>query len=135
MEIGAIQWPTDANVAVKNYLDFQVITLKDLGITLPSIPNDPLLIVEKWTKGLLRETELDAARDAWWEVIDTPTAIRDFTSPQALNARLALCLLAVREKDAGSLGEHLSWFLEVLGFYGADVKQALALMRTHFRFA
>ncbi|OWQ44228.1 hypothetical protein CDL60_26090 [Roseateles noduli] len=60
--------------------------------------------------------------------------IRDFSSPGALNARLAVCLLISDEAAKGGWGEHLGWFLEVLGFLGEDDKAAYEVAKKHFPF-
>ena len=52
--------------------------------------------------------------------------------PPILMARLAICLLPVKEDSALSLGDDLSWFIEVLGFMGTDIDSAIDIMIEHF---
>ncbi len=131
MPIGAIRWPEAPEDAMRALLRFQLLALRELKVELPQNPNDPVLLATSWLEGSVGEAELDAARNQWWSVIDDTGAIQDFRSPRALQARLAICLL-VHIRDAPEVGECLSWFLEVLGFYGTDSKKATALMNETF---
>jgi hypothetical protein len=111
-----------------------VRVLETLGFSFGSPPNDPMVIV----KGLLAHTVSDEDRrialDYWWDIV-YERGIRDLQSRDALMARLAVSLLSPAEVNASpELGEHLSWFLEVLGFLKLDMRKAISIMEEHFKF-
>lgn len=135
INIASIVWPDDRMAAVKLYLGFLINVLDSLHITFNSSNKDPLILTKKYLEGQVSEDERNAESLIWWSHIDDSGAIRDFQSKDALMARLALCLLAVKEKDAQQLGENLSWFIEVLGFMGMDVNKAIDLMGSYFDFS
>lgn len=60
--------------------------------------------------------------------------LRNFESGEAVVARLAVCLLYPSKENVSGQDDQLSWFLEVLGFLGADVDEAIAVMEEHFDF-
>ncbi len=132
--IGSIIWPNDSTAAIHLYLGFQVKVLDALNINFRSFMNDPLALTKEYLKGDLSNEELDAAAAAWWSYLDKTGSVQNFVDRNALMARLAICLLSVKEKDVPELGEHLSWFLEVLGFLGTDLDEAIKIMETYFNF-
>jgi hypothetical protein len=138
VNIASIIWPDDRNAAVKLYLGFLVKVIVSLNITfdVPNAPtNDPLSLVKGYLKGLVSEEERNAASLAWWSYLDSNGAIRDLQDKNALIARLAICLLSAKEEDTPELGEHLSWFLEVLGFLGMDTCIPINMMASYFDFS
>jgi hypothetical protein len=49
-------------------------------------------------------------------------------------ARLALSVLSPAEENADSLGDQLSWFIEVIGFLGLDERCAVQMMDEWFSY-
>lgn len=134
MSISRIIWDSSPAEAVRSYIVFQLKVLATLGINLPKTPNDPIALSHRWLSGQVTRHEFLSARDEWWDIIDARGWIQEFRVKDAALARLSLCLLAVSEDDAQKLGDHLSWFLEVLGFLGADTQKAVMLMKQEFKF-
>ena len=66
------------------------------------------------------------------EKIDNQAAIRDFHDETILMAKLAICLLALKENNASDLGEDLSWLIGLLSFMGGDVELAIDIMTEYF---
>ena len=135
MSISRIIWDSSPTEAVRSYVAFQLKVLAELGIILPKNPNDSIALSHQWLSGDATRDEISFARDEWWDFIDTHGLTQEFRDKDAVLARLSLCLLAVSEEDASKLGDHLSWFLEVLGFWGADTQKAIALMKQEFKFS
>jgi hypothetical protein len=138
INIASIVWPDDKSAAVKLYLGFLVKVIESLHITfdVSNAPtSDPLSLVKGYLNGLVSEEERNAAALAWWSYLDSNEAIRDLQDKNALMARLAICLLSAKEKDVPELGEHLSWFLEVLGFLGVDIFSPINIMASYFDFS
>lgn len=131
--IGSIQWPKDTSSAIHLYLNFLLLVLETLKIDFSGYNTDPVQITKLFLDDLTSEDERRHALEAWWDYIDSQGAIREFQDKNILMGRLAICLLSVTEKDVNQLGEHLSWFLEVLGFLGADTKKAIQMMIVYFK--
>lgn len=104
-----------------------------LGISFDESPYEPVSIVKKGISGELSDEDGRAALAYWWSIVDQ-CGVRNFESKMVLTARLAICLLSSSQQEAWGLGDQLSWFLEVLGFIGADVDKAIDVMEKHFRF-
>ena len=60
--------------------------------------------------------------------------IWNYQSKDALTARMAVSLLSPNESDVSTLGEQLSWFMEVLGMLGASQRRANEMIYAHFDF-
>ena len=129
---GSIAWPGSAQDAVHLLLLYMVKVLERLDIRFDSEPYEPVAIVRRILGGEDSE-ERRRALDYWWTVIDK-TGIRNLESKEVPVARLAVCLLTPNVADTSTLGEQLSWFLEVLAFLGADVDKAIDVMEMHFSF-
>lgn len=134
MNIGDIVWPAEKKSAVAMYLNFVLNVLKELEIKFPDNFGDPIKITRMYLDGTISEKEYCAARIEWWTYIDESGQLREFRNKEALIARMAICLLGVTEKDVPELGEHLSWFIEVLSFYGVDGDIPRNMMRKYFEF-
>ncbi|MDZ4155925.1 MAG: hypothetical protein U1E09_05195 [Methylococcales bacterium] len=135
VNIASINWPKDHKVAVKLYRNFMVKVLELLNISFTHPENNPLELSKDYLNGKVSEEVLGNAAIFWWNYIDEKEGIRNFQDKDLLMARLAICLLSVKEIDFPVLGEHLSWFFEVLGFLGVDLREAINLMGTHFDFS
>ncbi|WP_334188075.1 hypothetical protein [Noviherbaspirillum sp.] len=131
--IGSIIWPADGAAAIRLYLGFLVQVLTVLKINFHGRINDPLKLTKDYLERRLSDEERNAASAAWWSYLDSQGAIRDLQNQDALMARLAICLLSVREKDVPELGENLSWFFEVLGFLGMDLDKPIDMMCAYFK--
>ena len=104
-----------------------------LGISFGSSAHDPLSTVKGLLARELSESDRRVALAHWWKVVDD-RGLRNFESSEAVVARLAVCLLYPSEEKVSSQGDQLSWFLEVLGFLGVGVDEAIAAMEEHFDF-
>jgi hypothetical protein len=131
--IGLISWPKDADDAVRLLLRYMSNVVVRLGISFGASVFDPLPIIGRIQSGKHVDEERRAALVHWWNVVDRE-GIRNLQDKDVLNARLAICLLSPSQEEYLSLGEQLSWFLEVLGFLGADVDEAIDAMEEHFDF-
>lgn len=110
-----------------------ISVIEYLKISFGSSTHEPITIVKGLLSGKNAEDDRRFALAHWWSIIDEK-GIRNFESREALIARLAVCILAPKEEEISNLGEQLSWFLEVLGFLGADVDKAIVLMEKQFSF-
>jgi hypothetical protein len=131
MNIGDIIWPKDARAASAHYLTFMIQVVDKLGIVFPSTRPDPRVVARRYLGGQIADEAYIAARDPWWDALDGPQ-LGNFRDPEVLLARLALCLLYAMPEEAPRLGEHLSWFFEVLGFMGKDLREAKEMMERYF---
>lgn len=132
--IGFIVWPAGVADAVQLYRRYVLQVVEMLGIKFDSAPEDPLPIVQGLLAGSVSEAERDAAMTKWWRYLDNNGLLRNLQDNNALQARLALCLLVPVQPRPEDFGEQLSWFLEVLGLLGADVSVASHLMDSYFNF-
>jgi hypothetical protein len=134
MNIGSIVWPTDGRAAIKLYLGFLIKVIEALGIKFSSAGPDPLAATKSYIAGSLPEDEYRSSANVWWGYLDGAGATRDLESEDALNARIAICLLSVTLDDVEDLGEHLSWFFEVLEQLGIDLDMPIDMMAEYFTF-
>ncbi|MCC8380008.1 hypothetical protein [Xenorhabdus sp. PB30.3] len=134
VSIGLIKWPEDRKSCVQLYLDFLLRVTDMLNITFKDCENDPIQITREYLKNCKTETEREAALSFWWNYVDSCDGIRNFKDKPLVMARLAICFLSIKEKDIPEIGEHLSWFIEVLGFLKLDLSKVIAFMGEHFEF-
>ena len=131
MNLGDIIWPNDVRAACTHYLNFLLKVVDKLEIVFPSSRPDPRIVARRYILGEISEEEYRAAADPWWDSLEGPQLL-SFRDPTVLIARLALCLLYARLEEAPRLADHLSWFFEVLGFMGKDLREPEEMMATHF---
>ncbi|MCU5771726.1 hypothetical protein N5923_08875 [Erwiniaceae bacterium BAC15a-03b] len=131
--IDSIIWPKDSDEAIKKYITFMLSVCDSFNISFSNGPHNPIRLSSDFIKGNVGFDALNDASLYWWDVVDQ-NGIRDFTDSDVLKARIALCFLALKENAYPELGEHLSWFIEVLGFAGYDVDKALEIYDTFFDF-
>ena len=131
--IGSIAWPESIRESVRLLMLFMLKVVEQLEVSFGDTAYEPISIVKGLLAGDLSDNHRRAALAFWWKTIDE-RGVRDFQSEEVLIARLAVCLLSPNEEELWGLGEQLSWFLEVLGFLGADVDKAIAVMEEHFNF-
>lgn len=131
--IGSIAWPPNPRDSAQLFLRYMLRVLEELSISFSPPSNDPMSIVTGVLAERLSEGDRLRALAYWWNVVDA-RGIRNFEDKNALLARLAVCLLSSDEAEVSNFGEQLSWFLEVLGFFGADVDRAISIMEKHFDF-
>jgi len=131
--INAISWPTERIDSVKLLQHYMLAVASPLGLDFGKSTVSPLFIVNGLINGVCSESERRSALSHWWRVIDE-IGIRDFSDRSVLIARLAVSLLSPTQEDDLDLGEQLSWFLEILGFLGLNVDQAIERMQIHFEF-
>lgn len=134
VNINSIIWPADNTSALRHHVDFLVKTLTVLDIKFTDWKNDPLELAKGYLEGRVTSKQCRAEAITWWDFIDSRGAIREFKNTKILMARLALCLLSIDEEKSSDLGEYLSWFIEVLGFMGANTRMAINIMAEHFEF-
>lgn len=132
MNIGAITWPSDPHEASKLYLRFVVDIVEDLKLRFPGELSDPVASANSYIAGRTSEEKYRAKVDVWWAFLDSKNQIREMQDKSALSVRVGICLLAANSGEAGRLGEHLSWFLELLGLLGVNLDAPLRKMETHF---
>lgn len=132
--VGSIIRPTEKSDALKHQLGFLIKVLETLDIKFSGCENDPSYLVKKYIGGEIPIEECKAEASGWWAKIDEKGAIREFKDREVLIARLAICLLSNDEDDISVLGDNLSWFFEVLGFLGVDMKKPIEMMIEYFEF-
>lgn len=133
--IGSIVWPVEPAVAIRVYLRFLLKVIEEQNVEFPDSLSNPVTLVNRFLNDEISEVELNSEANAWWGILDSRELLRDFENKEALLARLALCLLCVKEQFAPQLGEHLSWFIEVMGFLELDVGRVVVIMEEYFEFA
>ncbi|MGJ0626419.1 hypothetical protein [Xenorhabdus bovienii] len=134
VSIGLIKWPEDSKSCVQLYLNFLLKVTDMLNITFEGCENDPIQITREYLKDSKTEDEREAALSFWWNYVDSNDGIRNFKDKPLVMARLAICFLSIKEKDIPEIGEHLSWFIEVLGFLGLNLSKVIVFMGEYFEF-
>jgi hypothetical protein len=135
MNIGSIIWPEDARTACNHYLDFILQVVNKLGIVFPGTRPDPRVVARQYMDDEITEEEYRAEAVAWWDSLKATGQITIFRDPAVLLMRMAICLLSATPDEAPRLGDHLSWFLELLETMGKDLRDPDAMMARHFVFA
>jgi hypothetical protein len=135
MNIGSIIWPEDARIACNHYLGFILQVVNKLGIAFPGLRPDPRTVAQQYMDGEITEEEYRAEAVAWWDIPKATGQITIFRDPPVLLVRMAICLLSVTPDGAPRLGDHLSWFFELLETMGKDLREPDAMMARHFVFA
>lgn len=133
ISIGLIKWPEDKISAVELYLNFLLKAYKSQNLNFRDGSNDPVKITEDYLEGKVTDIERKAALQFWWENIDNQND-RGFKDVNLLMSRLAICFLSINEENVDEINEHLSWFIEVLGFLGCNLLEVINLMSAHFNF-
>lgn len=128
-----IAWPENSEESRRLLSTYMVKVVGQLGISFGNHPCEPVSIVMGLLSGGLSDDNGRAALASWWAVVDEH-GVRNFEDKEALIARLAICLLSSTQQGPWNLGDQLSWFLEVIGFIGADVDKAIDTMKEHFEF-
>lgn len=134
LSINSIIWPKDNLAAQRHYVSYMIKVLSSLEIEYAGWERNPVHFVEGYIAGRCTSEQCRAEAIAWWSYIDYRGESRELRDPQVLMARLAICLLSIDEDKVGSLGESLSWFIEVLGFMGKNTRTAITIMAEHFEF-
>ncbi len=132
MNIGSISWPEDAKEACKFYLRFLIEVVESIDFRFPDFAADPLVTAKTYVEDKVSEEEYRSQVAGWWNYLDSAGALCEMRDPSALAARLAICLLSATTDQAKQLGEHLSWFLEVLEFLGVDQAETMRKMNGYF---
>ena len=134
MNIGSIKWPSERRSAINLYLGFLIEVVETLGLKFSSSGPAPLATAKDYISGALSEKEYRVAANLWWGYLDGKDAVRDFQSEDALTARIAICLLSVTLDEKEELGEHLSWFFEMLEQLGFTLDKPIEMMGDYFVF-
>ena len=134
MNIGSIAWPVDRRASINLYLGFLIKVIETLDVKVPSVGPEPLSAAKMYMIGQLPENEYRAFASIWWRYIDGEGEIRNFKNEDFLKARIAICLLSVTLDDVEILGEHLSWFFEVLELLGINLDIPINMMIDYFEF-
>lgn len=132
--ISSIAWPADPHDSMQLFVRYMLGAVEQLGISFGYSADSPVSIAKGLLAKRLSESDRLGALAYWWDVVDKK-GIQNFEDKDVLLARLAICLLSPNESEASNFGEQLSWFLEVLGFFGADVDKAIHVMEAHFDFS
>jgi len=135
MNIDSIIWPTNGRTAINLYLNFLIKVIEILGLDFSSSDHsNPLAITKSYISGNLSEEKYRATANVWWGYLDDNNATRDLKNKDALMVRLSICLLSVTLDEVDELGEHLSWFFEVLEQLGINLNKPIAMMSEYFKF-
>ncbi|MFP1814137.1 hypothetical protein [Lonsdalea quercina] len=132
ISIGLIKWPENKNLSLRLYLNFLIEVAGLLNINFDG-DNNPIILNRGYLNGLVSDKDRQLALSYWWESIDDRN-IRNFKDRNLLMSRLAVCFLSMDEKHLGEVSEHLSWFIEVLGFLGFDLSEVIRFMGEYFEF-
>lgn len=132
--IGSIDWPRDSHEASSLYLRFLILVIRKLGISFSEDDADPVRIAESYSAKSISEKEYIDAANSWWLKLEERNLERELQDPIALKHRLAISLLSVKSSELDVLGEHLSWFFEILENLGFDLDQPVELMQEYFDF-
>ena len=134
LSINSIIWPKDNLAARRHYASYMIKVLSALDIEYAGWERDPMRLVEGYIEGRYTSERCRAEAIAWWSYIDSRGESRELRDSQVLMARLAICLISIDEGKVDSLGESLSWFIEVLGFMGKNTRTAITIMAEDFEF-
>jgi hypothetical protein len=107
--------------------------VEGMEISFEDLLPNPAVLLKGLVDGESSDEERIAAIEALWKKVDA-VGVRDFRGREVLLCRLGICLLSENE-NSSSYAENLSWFLEVLGFMGLNVRLAIDLMPQHFNYA
>lgn len=132
MNISSILWPENPRAAVILYLGFLFKIVRANELEFSTVGPDPLVTAQQFMTGALTEAEYRDAAIRWWNYLDGIGATRDLKSKDALLARVAICLLSANEEEAANLGDHLSWFFEVLESLGINLDKPIEMMTEYF---
>ncbi|AUI87726.1 hypothetical protein BS333_15080 [Vibrio azureus] len=132
MTIGTIDWPEEPKMAIELYLNFVIRIIKENNLIFPTQFKDPIVITQRYLEESISVEEYKEAVVEWWDYIDTNGFIREFSDRNALVARVAICLLSVTAEDVPELGQHLSWFFELLDKLGINTDCPTNQMYEHF---
>lgn len=133
ISIGLIKWPENKELSVRLYLNFLMEVTKLLSLNFDGYCNDPIKLTRDYLNGAITDEDRTVALSYWWKLVDD-RGISDFKDKTALMSRLAICFLSINEKDVHEINEHLSWFIEVLGFLNCNVSEVIELMGNYFEF-
>jgi hypothetical protein len=132
MNIGSITWPEDPRTACNHYLEYILQVITRIGIAFPDMRPDPLIVARRYLDSDISEVEYKTEAEAWWDSLYATGQITTIRNPDVFLMRLAICVLSVTPDEAPRLGEHLSWFLELLERMGIDLREPRAMMARHF---
>lgn len=128
-----ILWPTNERNAIQLYLSFLLKIVEGSRVKYLNEKNDPIGISKRYLNGDDVEFERELAVQNWWNFIDSNGLIRDFHTPEAVLARLALCFLAPSEGDIGDLSENISFSFGLLASLGADMEKLKIIRNEYFK--
>lgn len=133
ISIGLIKWPASRKSSVWLYLGFLLRVTEMMGLDFSDFDNDPVTLTRGYLDGVVTEEERALALSRWWGCLGDGE-IRNFNDKSVLMTRLAICFLSINEENSDEIGEHLSWFIEVLGFLGCDLSEVIGFMGEYFEF-
>lgn len=131
--INSIVWPENPIDAVKKYMRFILIACEAFNVDFIDIKENPLRLANRFLAGEISFDVMNNACVFWWDIVDNK-GIRDFSDKDVLNARVAICILSLNEKSFTELGQHLSWFIEIMGFAGFDESELIKIYVDYFTF-
>jgi len=134
MNIGQIRWPNDLKMASLLYLRFILQLIQQLNIQFLDSKPDPVSTAKGYINGDVNENEYLSAADVWWNHLEKSGSIDHAQDEDAIKARLAIFLLSAKFDSEDDLGEHLSWFFELLEELGINLTEAINMMRQFFDF-
>ncbi|MDY4385974.1 hypothetical protein ABRP58_20560 [Pectobacterium aroidearum] len=131
--IGLIKWPVSKKLSVRLYLNFLLHVVEMMGLNFNDCPNDPVKLTRGYLDGSITDEERSLALSYWWGCI-SDDEIRNFNDKSVLMSRLAICFLSINEDNSNEISEHLSWFIEVLGFLNCNLSEVIRFMGEYFEF-
>lgn len=134
MNIGNIIWPNDNQTALNHYLNFLIEALNNEDIVFPDVTENPIAITKAYLSRQISDNQRKEANRAWWSYLENNDLFRNFSKKEAVAGRIAICLLSSTPENKATLGDSLSWFLEMLWSYGVDTTKTLEKMREYFDF-
>lgn len=134
MNIGQIRWPNDLKMASLLYLRFILQLIQQLNIQFLDSKPDPVSIAKSYINSDVDESEYLSAADMWWDHLENSGSADHARDEDAIKARLAIFLLSAKFDNAEDIGEHLSWFFELLEELGINLTEAINMMREFFDF-
>jgi hypothetical protein len=133
INIDKISWPKNERNAIQLYLSFLLKVVEGSSIKYLKEQNDPISISKRYLNGADVEFERELAVQNWWDFIDSNGFIRDFHTPEAVLARLALCFLTPGEGDVGDLSENISFAFGLMASLGADLETLKIIKSEYFK--
>lgn len=131
MNIGQIVWPKDRKEAVALYLNFVIAMVDKFNLNESGALTDPIRLAKSYSLGQLSDEKYKSSATEWWSFVDE-NGLRNLETKEVLIARVAICLLSATTDEVKNLGEHLSWFMQLLHKLNIEMALVVNDMNRHF---